>query len=135
MAKENPTREIEVTPAMIEAGGTETDCADGDDGIIGGCLRYRLWRVRNNRTRTCPDHQSFSHGAVIAPLLISVHTEPVEHRGIRYTIRVRAEREQWSVAIYPEGIEMAQKVINGPRENAELLAHSMIKKWLEKRLP
>ncbi len=30
---------------------------------------------------------------------------------------------------------MAQKVINGPRENAELLAHSMIKKWLEKRLP
>jgi hypothetical protein len=59
----------------------------------------------------------------------------MEFKGIRYTLRVRAEREQWSVAIHPEGVEMAQKVITGPRESAELLAQSMIKKWLEKRLP
>jgi hypothetical protein len=68
----------------------------------------------------------------IAPLLISVQTGPVEYRGIRYTVRVRIEREQWSVAIYPKGVEMPGKVITGPREKAEMLAHSSINKWLEK---
>jgi hypothetical protein len=68
----------------------------------------------------------------IAPLPISVQTGPVEYRGIRYTIRARIEREQWSVAIYPKGIEMPGKVITGPREKAEMLAHSAINKWLEK---
>ena len=57
---------------------------------------------------------------------------PVEYRGIRYTIRARIEREQWSVAIHPAGIEMAGKVMTGPREKAELQAHSLINKWLEK---
>jgi hypothetical protein len=56
----------------------------------------------------------------------------VEYRGIRYTIGVRIEREQWFVAIHPAGIEMAGKVITGPRENAELQARAMINKWLEK---
>jgi hypothetical protein len=36
------------------------------------------------------------------------------------------------VAIYPKGIEMPGKVITGPREKAEMLAHSAINKWLEK---
>jgi hypothetical protein len=67
----------------------------------------------------------------IARLLISVQTGPVEYRGIRYTVRVRIEREQWSVAIYPKGVEMLGKVITGPREKAEMLAHSSINKWLE----
>ena len=62
----------------------------------------------------------------IAPLLISVQTGSVEYRGIRYTVRVRIEREQWSVAIYPKGVEMPGKVITGPREKAEMLAHSSI---------
>jgi len=54
----------------------------------------------------------------------------VEFKGVRYTIRTRIVREEWSVTIYPAGVEMAAKVITGPRENAELLAHSMINTWL-----
>jgi hypothetical protein len=73
-----------------------------------------------------------STSVVIAPLLISVQTVPVEYRGIRYTVRVRIEREHWSVAIYPNGVEMPGKVITGPREKAESHAHSLINKWLEK---
>ena len=38
----------------------------------------------------------------------------------------RIERDQWVVAIHPEDVESAGKVINGNREEAELLAHSMI---------
>jgi hypothetical protein len=56
----------------------------------------------------------------------------MEYRGIRYTVRARIEREQWSVAIHPAGVELAGKIINGPRDSAELQAHSMINKWLEK---
>jgi hypothetical protein len=56
----------------------------------------------------------------------------MEYRGIRYTIRARIEREQWSVAIHPAGVEMAGKVIYGARDSAELQAHSMINRWLEK---
>jgi hypothetical protein len=56
----------------------------------------------------------------------------VEYRGIRYTIRARIEREQWSVAIHPAGVEKAAKVMTGPREKAELHAHFLINKWLEK---
>ncbi len=67
----------------------------------------------------------------IAPLLISVQTDPVEYRGIRYSVRVRIEREQWSVAIYPKGVEMAGKVVTGPQEKAGMLAHYTINKWLE----
>jgi hypothetical protein len=54
----------------------------------------------------------------------------MEYRGMRYTIRARIERDQWTVAIYPAGVEKAGKVISGRREQAELLAHSMIGKWL-----
>jgi hypothetical protein len=68
----------------------------------------------------------------IAQLLIWVQAHSMEYRGIRYTIRARIERERWSVAIHPAGIELAEKVISGPREIAELRAHSMINKWLEK---
>jgi hypothetical protein len=57
---------------------------------------------------------------------------PVEYRGIRYTIRARIEREQWSVAIHPGGVEKAGKVLTGRREKAELQAHSLINKWLER---
>jgi hypothetical protein len=57
----------------------------------------------------------------------------MEYRGIRYTIRVRAERDQWVVAIHPGGVEQRGRVMNGNREQAELLARSMIAKWLEGR--
>ena len=56
----------------------------------------------------------------------------MEYRGIRYTVRARTERDQWVVAIHPEDVESAGKVINGDREEAELLAHSMINKWFER---
>ena len=68
----------------------------------------------------------------IAQLLISVQTYRVEYRGIRYTIRARIEREQWSVAIHPTGVEMKGRVVTGPREEAELQARAMINSWLEK---
>ena len=57
----------------------------------------------------------------------------MEYRGIRYTIRACIEREQWSVAIYPEDVEAGVRVISGPRQDAELRARSMIDEWLKKR--
>ena len=57
----------------------------------------------------------------------------MEYRGIRYTIRVRAERDQWVVAIHPGGVEQRGRVMNGNRKQAEFLARSMIVKWLEGR--
>ena len=56
----------------------------------------------------------------------------MEYRGIRYTIRARIERGQWSVAIYPTGIEMKGLVVFGSREEAELRARAMINDWLKK---
>jgi hypothetical protein len=56
----------------------------------------------------------------------------MEYKGIRYTIRVGIEREQCSVAIHPAGLEMAGKVVTGPREKAEFQAHFMIDRWLQK---
>jgi len=53
----------------------------------------------------------------------------MEYRGIRYTVRARVERDQWVVAIHPGGVEQSGKVMNGDREQAELLARSMIVKW------
>ena len=68
----------------------------------------------------------------IAQLLIWVQTYRVEYRGIRYTIRARIERGQWSVAIYPAGVEMKERVVFGSREGAELRALKMIDSWLSK---
>ena len=55
----------------------------------------------------------------------------MEYRGIRYTVRARIERNEWTVSIHPAGIEGARKVVTGPRERAELLARSMIDRWYE----
>jgi len=56
---------------------------------------------------------------------------PVDYRGIRYTLRVRTEREQWYVAIYPAGVEMKGRVVIGSREEAELQARALINDWLK----
>jgi hypothetical protein len=56
----------------------------------------------------------------------------MEYRGIRYTIRTRIERQEWYVAIHPNGVELPGKVVVGSREEAELQAHSMINDWLRK---
>src|SRR6476660_6155788 len=54
---------------------------------------------------------------------------PVEYREIRYTVRARIERNEWTVSIHPGGIEGARRVVTGPRERAELIARSMIDRW------
>jgi hypothetical protein len=54
----------------------------------------------------------------------------VEYRGVRYTIRVRIERNEWAVAIYPAGIEPIERVFTGVRSRAEKLARAMIDAWL-----
>ena len=56
----------------------------------------------------------------------------MEYRGIRYTIRTRIERQEWYVAIHPDGVERPGKVITGLREDAELQAQSMIDAWLRR---
>ena len=53
----------------------------------------------------------------------------MEYKGIRYTVRARIERNEWTVSIHPAGIEGARRVVTGPRERAELLARSMIDRW------
>ena len=53
----------------------------------------------------------------------------MEYRGIRYTIRARIERNEWTVSIHPAGIEGAKKSLLAPRERAELVARSMIDRW------
>ena len=54
----------------------------------------------------------------------------MEYQGIRYTVRARIEREEWYVAIHPDGVELRGRVVVGSREDAELEAHHMIKDWL-----
>jgi hypothetical protein len=56
----------------------------------------------------------------------------MEHRGVRYTIRAGIERDLWSVAIHPGGIESRANRIYGPRKDAEFEAYSMIDGWLER---
>jgi hypothetical protein len=57
---------------------------------------------------------------------------PMEYREIRYTVRTRIERNEWTVSIHPAGIEGARRLVTGPRERAELLARSMVDRWHER---
>jgi hypothetical protein len=51
----------------------------------------------------------------------------MEHRGVRYAIRIGIAREQWRVAIYPPGNRFPiERAVVGPREEAELVARAMI---------
>ena len=56
----------------------------------------------------------------------------MEYREIRYTVRARIERNEWTVSIHPADIESPRSVITGPRERAELVARSMIDRWHER---
>jgi hypothetical protein len=56
----------------------------------------------------------------------------MEFRGVRYTIRTGIERDSWSVAVHPDGVESAAKRVHGTRENAEFHARAMINRWLQK---
>jgi len=58
----------------------------------------------------------------------------MEYRGVRYTIHIGIERQQWRVALHPLGNEFPkEKTVFGGREQAEREAHSMIDAWLQKR--
>ena len=46
----------------------------------------------------------------------------MEYRAIRYTVRARIERGEWTVSIHPADIESPRRVVTGTREDAELLA-------------
>jgi hypothetical protein len=58
----------------------------------------------------------------------------MEHRGIRYAIRMGIAREEWRVAIYLLGIELPkERTVFGTREDAEITARSMINAWLKQQ--
>jgi hypothetical protein len=57
----------------------------------------------------------------------------MEHRGVRYTIRVGIEPGLWSVAIYPDGVKSVANRFYGARANAEFRARSLIERWLKEQ--
>jgi hypothetical protein len=57
----------------------------------------------------------------------------VDYRGIRYTIRTRIVRQQWSVTIHAAGVEVMERIVTGARAKAELQARSMINAWLKRQ--
>jgi len=57
----------------------------------------------------------------------------MEYRGVRYTIRAGIERDSWSVAIYPDGVESVANRFYGTRANAEFRARSLIERWLKEQ--
>lgn len=60
--------------------------------------------------------------------------EFMEHRGIRYAIRIGIAREQWRVAIHVPGKTLPEeRTVFGTRKDAETTARSMINAWLKKR--
>jgi hypothetical protein len=58
----------------------------------------------------------------------------MEHRGIRYAIRIGIAREQWRVAVFIPGKRLPEeRTVFGTRKDAETTARSMIDAWLKKR--
>jgi hypothetical protein len=58
----------------------------------------------------------------------------MEHRSIRYAIRIGIAREQWRVAIHVPGKTLPEERTGfGTRKDAETTARSMINAWLKKR--
>jgi hypothetical protein len=53
----------------------------------------------------------------------------VEYRDIRYTVRARIERDEWTVSIHPAD----RKPEKSRHQEAELQARSMIDRWHETR--
>jgi hypothetical protein len=58
----------------------------------------------------------------------------MEHRGIRYAIKIGIAREQWHVAILIPGKRLPEeRKVSGTRQDAETAARSMINASLKKR--
>ena len=47
----------------------------------------------------------------------------MDYRGIRYTLRAGIERGQWSVVIYPQGVETSGVKVLGTRDHASRAPH------------
>jgi hypothetical protein len=58
----------------------------------------------------------------------------MEHKGVRYEVRIGIARDQWRVAIYiPDKRLPVERTVFGTREDAETTARSMINAWLKKK--
>jgi len=58
----------------------------------------------------------------------------MEHKGVRYAIRIGIESGQWRVAVYRPGNNLpAERTVFGTREDAKMTARSMINAWLKKQ--
>ena len=58
----------------------------------------------------------------------------MEHRGIRYAIRIGIAREEWRVVIHiPDKRLAVERAVFGTREDAKTEARSMINAWMKKR--
>ena len=59
----------------------------------------------------------------------------MEHRGVRYAIRIGIARQQWRVSIDAPGNEFPkERTVFGTREDAEITARSMTNAWLKKAI-
>jgi hypothetical protein len=59
----------------------------------------------------------------------------MEHRGVRYAIRIGIAPGQWCVAIYPPGNGLPkERTVFGTREEAVITARSMINALLKKAI-
>jgi hypothetical protein len=97
-------------------------------------------RTAPKRVTPPPPARSPSPGTRSAAKLLA-RDEVAAHRGeyrqaagaaAPKALRAGIERDQWSAAIHPAGIEMKGRVIIGSREDAELQAHAIIDDWLKK---
>jgi hypothetical protein len=65
---------------------------------------------------------------------ILVQNHFMEYRGVRYTIRIGIEREQWRVAFYPLGNGLLkERTVLGTYEYAQITTRSMINSWLKQQ--
>jgi hypothetical protein len=59
----------------------------------------------------------------------------MEHRGVRYAIRIGIARDQWQVAVYlPDKKPPKETAVVGTRRDAEIAASSIIDAWLKKHI-
>jgi hypothetical protein len=57
----------------------------------------------------------------------------MEHKGIRYALRIGIAPGQWCVVIYsPDGVVQKERTVIGTREEAKTTARSMINALLKK---
>ena len=81
-----------------------------------------------------PDHCGGKRGQRLTSLCgfqFRAKLNRMEYRGIRYTLRAGIERGQWSVVIYPQGVETTGVKVFGTRNDAEDHARRMIMRYLQ----